>query len=265
MGVAEMSMVTTAAGLALAGKKPFASTFAIFLAGRALEVVRQSVALPKLNVKLVAAHGGLTVGEDGASHQMVEDIANMRILPNMTVIVPSDGLEMESIMRTIHRYEGPVYVRMSREAFPLLHESPPDFQIGKAETLRNGDDVSLIACGRLVSEALLAADRLAETGVQAGVINMSTIKPLDTEAILEAANRCGAIVTAEEHLRVGGLGSAVSETLTEGCPVPLRRVGVDDTFGRSGKPGALLELFKLTAPNIVSAAQAAIKAKTSRA
>jgi len=265
MGVSEMSMVATAAGLAVAGKVPFASTFAIFMAGRALEVVRQSVAVANANVKLVASHGGITVGEDGASHQMLEDLANIRVMPNMAVVVPSDGLEMQAVMRHIAEYRGPVYVRMSREAFPLLHDAEPSFTLGRWGQLRAGDDLTLIGCGRLMSECLEAADRLETLGVSARVLNASSIKPLDRDALLAAARETGAIVTAEEHFRAGGLGSACAEVLIEEQPVPMRVIGVDDSFGRSGKPRELLEMFGLTAKNIVRQAEAVLKQKGRRA
>jgi len=261
MGVSEMSMVATASGLAVAGKIPFASTFAIFMAGRALEVVRQSVAVPNANVKLVASHGGVTVGEDGGSHQMLEDLANMRVLPNMAVLVPADANEMRAIVRTIVAHRGPVYVRMSREPFPTLYDTPPAFRLGKADELRAGSDLTFVACGRLVWEALEAADRLQATGVSARVLNYSSIKPIDRPALVRAATETGAVVTAEEHFRAGGLGSAVAEVLVEEHPVPMRIVGVDDQFGRSGKPQQLLEHFGLTAKTLVHAAEEVLKLK----
>jgi transketolase len=265
MGVSEMSMVATAAGLAVAGKVPFASTFAIFMAGRALEVVRQSVSLPNVNVKLIASHGGVTVGEDGASHQMIEDIANIRILPNMAVIVPADGNQMRAVVRAIYAHRGPVYVRMAREAFPELYPEVPAFALGRADVLRPGGDLTLVGCGRLVWECLEAAETLAATGVSARVVNCASIKPLDRDTIVRAARETGAVVTAEEHLRAGGMGSAVAELLAEEQPVPMRLVGVDDRYGRSGKPDQLLELHGLTARHIVKAAEDVLKRKRSRA
>ena len=263
MGVSEMSMVATAAGLAVAGKVPFASTFAIFMAGRALEVVRQSVALPDANVKLVASHGGVTVGEDGASHQMLEDIGNTRMLPNLAVVIPADGNQMRSIMRAIYAHRGPVYVRMAREPFPQIYPEPPPFQLGHADELRAGTDVTLIGCGRLVFECLEAAERLAQTGVSARVLNLASVKPLDRAAIVRAAKETGAIVTAEEHFVAGGMGSAVAEVVVEERPVPMRIVGVNDRFGRSGRPAQLMEMFGLTAENIVRRAEEVLKLKKS--
>lgn len=261
MGVAEQDMIGTAAGLATAGKIPFASTFAIFATGRAWEQVRQSVAYPKLNVKIVASHAGITVGEDGASHQSVEDIAVMRVIPNMTVIVPADGIETRKAVEEAARYKGPVYVRVSRGKSPVLLDESYDFKIGKGTMMRDGTGVAIIACGIMVSKALEAADILKNEGLSARVINISTIKPIDVDIIIKAARDIGAIVTAEEHSIIGGLGSAVAEVLAENHPVPVKRVGIEDKFGTSGDADKLLEIYGLTAENIAKAAREVIKRK----
>lgn len=261
MGVAEQDMIGTAAGLATAGKIPFASTFAIFATGRAWEQVRQSVAYPKLNVKIVASHAGITVGEDGASHQSVEDIAVMRVIPEMTVIVPADGIETRKAIEEVTRYKGPVYVRVSRGKSPVLMDESYDFKIGKGTVLRDGSDVAIIACGIMVSKALEAADILKKEGLSARVINISTIKPLDTDLIIKAARDTGGVVTAEEHSIIGGLGSAVAEVLAENRPVPMKRVGIEDRFGTSGDADRLMEIYGLTSENIAKAAREVIKRK----
>lgn len=261
MGVAEQDMIGTAAGLATAGKIPFASTFAIFATGRAWEQVRQSVAYPKLNVKIVASHAGITVGEDGASHQSVEDIAVMRVIPEMTVIVPADGIETRKAIEEVTRYKGPVYVRVSRGKSPVLMDESYDFKIGKGTVLRDGSDVAIIACGIMVSKALEAAEILNREGLSARVINISTIKPLDTDLIIKAARDTGGVVTAEEHSIIGGLGSAVAEVLAENRPVPMKRVGIEDRFGTSGDADRLMEIYGLTSENIAKAAREVIKRK----
>jgi len=261
MGIAEQNMMGTAAGLAASGKIPFASTFAIFATGRAWEQVRQSIAYPKLNVKIVATHAGITVGEDGASHQSVEDIAVMRVIPNMTVIVPADGVETKKVINEIVRYRGPVYVRLSRGKSPVVLDDSYSFEIGKGVVLKDGTDVSLIACGVMVYKALQAADILGKEGVSARVINISSIKPIDVDLIIRAARETGCVVTAEEHSIVGGLGGAVAEVLAENCPVPVKRVGIEDKFGTSGDADLLMEVYGLTSENIAKAAREVIKKK----
>lgn len=261
MGIAEQNMIGTAAGLAKTGKVPFASTFAIFATGRAWEQVRQAVAYSAVNVKIVASHGGVTVGDDGGSHQSIEDLALMRVLPNMVVIVPADAVEMEKVIECILAYQGPVYVRGARLKFPIIYGDDYEFQIGKGTVLREGTDVALVGCGLMVHHALEAAELLAGEGLSCRVINMSTIKPLDEELLVAAARECGAVVTCEEHLVTGGLGSAVAELLAEKCPVPLRRVGVTDTFGISGKPEALLAHFRLMPADIAAAARGLVARK----
>ncbi|MBI3813712.1 MAG: transketolase family protein [Nitrospinae bacterium] len=246
MGVSEQDMMGTAAGLASAGKIPFCSTFAVFATGRAWEQIRQSICLPKLNVKIVATHGGITVGEDGASHHSTEDIALMRVLPNMTVIVPADGYEAGAAIRTAVKYNGPVYIRLSREKFPVIYPETHEFEIGKANVFRDGEDVTIIAAGLMAHAAMEAADDLRKDGLSAGIINMSTIKPIDSNAILTAARKSGAIVTVEEHSIIGGLGSAVAEVISENEPVLLKRIGINDKFGMSGRPAELLEHYGLT-------------------
>lgn len=265
MGIAEANLMGTAAGLAAAGKTPFVSTFAVFATGRAFEQVRNSIAYPHLNVKICATHAGITVGEDGASHQSIEDIALMRSLPGMTVIVPADGPETKQAVRAAAEHKGPVYIRLGRSGVPVLFDSDYKFTIGRAVVLRQGEDVALLACGIMVVEALEAARQLAEKGIRAAVLNVSTIKPLDVEAVVKAARATGAVVTCEEHSVIGGLGSAVAEVLGEECPVPLERVGIRDTFGQSGKPAELLEHYGLTAAHIVRAAERAVARKKGQA
>ncbi len=261
MGIAEASLMGTAAGLAASGKTVFASTFAIFATGRAFEQIRNSIAYPKLNVKIAASHAGLTVGEDGASHQAIVDISIMRSLPNMTVIVPADGVEAEKAVFAAAQHDGPVYLRLGRSAVPVIFGEEHEFRIGVSTQLRDGHDVTILACGIMVAESMLAAEELAAEGINARVVNMSTIKPLDQQAVLRAAQETGAIVTAEEHSIIGGLGSAVAEFLVENTPVPLERVGVKDTFGESGKPQELLEKYGLTKKEIKEAVQRVMKRK----
>lgn len=265
MGIAEANLMGTAAGLAAAGKTPFVSTFAVFATGRAFDQVRNSIAYPHLNVKICATHAGISVGEDGASHQSIEDIALMRSLPGMTVIVPADGPETKQAVRAAAEYKGPVYIRLGRSGVPVIFDTDYKFTIGRAAVLRQGEDVALLACGIMVAEALEAARQLAEKGIRAAVLNVSTIKPLDVEAVVKAARATGAVVTCEEHNIIGGLGSAVAEVLGEECPVPLERIGVRDTFGQSGKPAELLEHYGLTAAHIVRAAERAVARKAGRA
>jgi transketolase len=261
IGIAEQNMIGIAAGLAASGKIPFASSFAMFATGRAFEQIRNSVAYPKLNVKIAATHAGITVGEDGGSHQTVEDIGIMRSVPNMTIVVPADAVETEKAVKAIAAYEGPVYLRLGRPAVPVLYDESYTFQLGKASFLQQGQDVTIIATGIMVSKALEAAKLLAEEGLQAEVINMSTIKPLDEEAILQSVKKTGRVVTAEEHSIIGGLGSAVAELVTEHFPVPVRRVGIKDVFGESGTPGQLLEKFNLTPQAIVEAVKKIMEQK----
>ncbi len=260
-GIAEQSMIGTAAGLAAAGKTAFASTFAVFATGRAFEQIRNSVCYPKLNVKIAATHAGLTVGEDGATHQAIEDVAIMRALPNMTVLVPADAAEAKGVVRWAAEYNGPVYIRLGRSGVPDVFDESYEFKFGKAVTLKEGTDVTLIGMGIMTSAALEAAEMLAEEGISATVLNMPTIKPIDEEAIVAAAQATGAIVTCEEHNIIGGLGSAVAEVLAEKASARLVRVGVKDTFGESGKPADLLKKYGLTATDIVAAAKKAIAAK----
>ncbi len=255
MGVSEQDMMGTAAGLALSGKIPFASTFAVFAAGRAWEQVRQAIAYPRLNVKIVASHGGISVGEDGASHQMTEDIALMRVLPNMTVIVPADGMEMREIMKVIVATQGPFYVRTSRMKFPVIYKDGASFEIGKGSIVKNGTDLTVIAIGYMVHEALKAADTLAKEGISIRVVNMSTIKPVDRELIVTCAKETGAIITAEEHSIIGGLGSAVCEVLSETVPTPVKIIGIQDCFCSSGVAGDLFKQYGLNAGNIETTAR----------
>jgi transketolase len=255
MGIAEANMIGTAAGLAAAGKIPFASTFAIFAVGRAWEQVRQSVAYPKANVKIVATHSGVTVGEDGGSHQSVEDIAIMRAVPNMTVIVPADGIETALAIEAVAAFNGPVYVRLGRNKVQTIFDDSYSFSIGKGVQLRAGTDLTFVGTGLMTAQALLAAEILQGEGVSVRVIHIATIKPLDEELILAAARETGAIVTAEEHSIIGGLGGAVAELLSEKCPVKLKRVGIRDRFGLSGKGDELLKYFGLLPENLVDAAK----------
>ena len=261
MGIAEQNMLGVAAGFAAAGKIPFASSFAVFATGRAYDQIRNSIAYPNLNVKIAATHAGLTVGEDGGSHQMLEDIALMRALPNMTVIVPADGIETKQAINAAAEYEGPVYIRMGRPKVPVLFDENYIFEIGKGVVLKEGTDVTLVGTGIMVSKAVEAAELLAAEGISTAVVNISTIKPLDAELIIAQAQKTGAIVTCEEHNIYGGLGSAVAEVLVENCPVPMARVGVADKFGESGLPDELLEKHGLTAANIAAQAKAVIARK----
>ena len=253
-GIAEANMVCAAAGMSTAGLVPFASSFAMFAAGRAFEQVRNSIGYPHLNVKIGATHGGISVGEDGASHQCCEDFALMRSIPGMTVICPADGEEARMAVRAAYEMEGPVYLRFGRLAVPEFHEKNFNFQIGKGEILRDGTDVAIIANGLLVYEAIQAGEKLAEEGIDAMVINMCTIKPLDEELVIEAARKCGKVITCEEHSVIGGLGEAVCACLSEKCPTPVRRIGVNDVFGFSGPANDLLKEFGLSEENIVKVA-----------
>lgn len=263
MGIAEANMVGVAAGLATCGKKPFVNSFAMFAAGRAWEQVRNSVAYPGLNVKVVGSHGGLSVGEDGATHQCIEDLAIMRAIPNMTVLCPCDGNEMKQAVKALLAYDGPAYLRLGRLAVETVTDQVEgyEFQIGKGVLLRDGQDVTVVAVGMMVQMALTAADILAEEGISVRVIDMHTIKPLDTEILLAAARDTGCIVTTEEANIVGGLGSAVSEYLTSVCPVPVIRHGVEDEFGRSGAAQKVLEAYHLTPAGIADKVRQALTLK----
>lgn len=254
MGISEQDLIGTAAGFAAAGKIPLASTFAVFATGRAFEQVRNSVCYPKLNVKICATHAGLTVGADGGSHQAIEDISLMRTLPNMTVINPADAKEAEAAVLAAIDYRGPVYIRLGRAETKDIHDDSYHFEWGKAEVLRQGSDVSIFATGIMTAKALDAAETLAKQGVQAEVINVHTIKPLDEETVIASAKKTGKVVTAEEHSIIGGLGSAVAEVLARQCPTKQAFVGVQDLFGESGSPNDLLEKYGLTTEAIVKAA-----------
>ncbi|GAB6153297.1 transketolase family protein [Desulfosporosinus burensis] len=253
MGIAEANLLGTAAGLAAAGKIPFASTFAIFAVGRAFEQIRNSIAYPKLNVKIAATHSGITVGEDGGSHQAIEDVAIMRAVPNMVVLVPADGEETRQVVLAAAQYNGPVYIRMGRLDVPLLFGAEYQFEIGKANVLKEGTDVAIMANGVMVSMALEAAAELADKGISVSVVNVASVKPLDEETIVQIAKTTRAVVTAEEHNIIGGLGSAIAEVLGEKQPTPMVRVGLKDTFGESGRPQELLEKYGLTKQELMKA------------
>ena len=262
-GIAEADMTGIAAGMAAEGLKPFTNSFAMFAAGRAYEQIRNSIAYPQLNVKVVGSHGGVSVGEDGATHQCIEDFALMRAIPGMLVCCPCDGNEMRHAVRALIDYEGPAYLRLQRLATEVFTDELPDyhFALGKGCTLRPGSDVTVIATGLMVSKALQAAELLAAEGISVRVINIHTIKPLDEELVLRAARETGCIVTSEEHSVIGGLGSAVSELLGEKCPVPVLRHGVNDEFGRSGTAAAVLDYFGLNAEGIAAKVREALKLK----
>ena len=259
-GIAEGNMMGVAAGLATMGYTPFVSSFAMFAAGRAFEQIRNSIAYPRLNVKIGATHGGISVGEDGASHQCCEDFALMRTIPGMVVLSPADDVEARAAVKAAYEHKGPVYIRFGRAAVPVIHEEENySFEIGKAEVLRPGTDVAVAATGLMVAEALKAAETLAAEGISVRVINVCSIKPLDEETILAAARECGKIVTCEEHSIIGGLGEAVCSLVSEKHPVPVRRVGVNDEFGHSGPAAALLEEMGLCASRIAEAVRATVK------
>ena len=263
MGIAEANMIGVAAGLAACGKKPFANSFAMFTAGRAYEQVRNSVAYPGLNVKCVGSHGGISVGEDGATHQCIEDLALMSAIPGMLVLNPCDAHEMRQAVQALIEYKGPAYLRLGRMAVEAVTDSVPGykFELGRAAALREGSDLTICATGLMVQRALAAAELLAGEGVSARVLDFHTIKPLDGEALLAAARETGCIVTTEEHSIVGGLGAAVASFLAERCPVPVLRHGVRDVFGRSGKAEQVLEAYGLTPAGIVETARAALELK----
>lgn len=255
MGIAESNMMGVAAGLAASGNIVYASSFAMFAAGRAFEQIRNSIGYPHLNVKVCATHAGLTVGEDGASHQAIEDIALMRSIPNMTVICPADGVETAKVIRAVSEIDGPCYVRLGRSAVETIYEEDMDYKVGKGNVLRKGKDIAIIACGIMVQEALKAADELKEKGKEVTVVDMHTIKPIDEELLVELAQTHEAFVTVEEHNVIGGLGSAVAEVLSQKVPRKIKMVGVQDTFGESGKPDELLEKYGLTVKDIVKAVE----------
>jgi transketolase len=262
MGIAEANMMAVAAGMATCGKIPFVSTFAMFAAGRAFEQIRNSICYPKLNVKICATHAGITVGEDGASHQAIEDISLMRSVPNMTVICPSDAVEAEAVIKAVTEFKGPCYVRLGRLGIPVINDRPDyKFELGKAVTLREGKEAAIIATGIMVDAALEAYNTLSEEGIKVKVVNIHTIKPIDKDAIVKAARETGVVITAEEHSIIGGLGSAVCEVLSENFPTPVVRVGIKDTFGESGKPVELLKAYGLTSDDIVKAVKKGLNLK----
>ena len=254
-GIAEANMICIAAGMSTTGLVPFASSFAMFAAGRAFEQVRNSIGYPHMNVKIGATHGGISVGEDGASHQCCEDFALMRSIPGMTVICPADDIEAKAAVKAAYEMDGPVYLRFGRLAVPVFHAEDFKFEIGKGEVLREGTDVAIIANGLLTYEAIVAGEELAKDGINAMVINMATIKPLDEELVIAAAKKCGKVITCEEHSVIGGLGEAVCGVLAEKLPTPVRRIGVNDEYGHSGPAVALLKQFGLCAEHIVEVAK----------
>ncbi len=255
MGIAEQNLYGAACGLALSGKVVCASTFAMFASGRAFEIIRNSIGYTHANVKICATHSGITVGEDGASHQTFEDLAIMRTIPGMTVVNPSDGASARILMKQVVDFVGPAYVRLGRASVPVIYDENSEITLGKGNCVREGKDVTIIATGIMVNEALIAAEELAAKGIDARVIDMHTIKPLDEEIIIKAAQETGAIVTAEEHSVIGGLGSAVAEVVVKNCPVKMAMVGQQDVFGESGKPDELREKYGMTADNIVKAVE----------
>lgn len=262
MGIAEGNMMGVAAGLSTCDKIPFASTFAVFATGRAFEQIRNSICYPNLNVKVCATHAGITVGEDGGSHQSVEDISLMRSLPNMTVISPSDAVETEKVIEAVAKYDGPCYVRLGRAAVPVINDNEDyKFEIGKGVELKEGSDITIMATGIMVSTCMEACEELEKEGIKARLVNIHTIKPIDKCIIEKAAKETGCIVTVEEHSIIGGLGSAVCEVASETCPVPVVRVGIKDVFGQSGKPAELLEAYGLTKKGVVEKVKEAMKLK----
>ncbi len=258
-GIAECNMMGMAAGLALSGRTVFASTFAMFAAGRAYEIIRNSIGYPHLNVKICATHAGITVGEDGASHQCLEDLALMRVIPGMTVIHPADAVSTKKLTEQAAELDGPVYVRLGRLASPVIYREDDDIKLGKGVCVRDGNDHTVIACGLMVSEALTAAAELEKEGISVRVIDMHTIKPIDEDIIVKAASETKSLITAEEHSVTGGLGAAVAETVSVKRPVKLTMVGIKDRFGQSGKPAELMAEYNITAADIVQAVKAADK------
>ena len=261
VGIAEQNLVSIAAGLALAGKIAYSGTYAIFVPGKCVDQIRNNICYPNLNVKLVCSHGGISVGPDGASHQQVEDIAIMRAIPRMKVIVPADAPSTKGIVKAIASIPGPFYVRLTRSATPVVYDGGFEYKFGEANVLRDGSDVVVFACGIMVPEALKAAESLKAGGISASVVDTHTVKPIDSGTILRFAQKCGRVVTAEEHNILGGMGSSVAEVLGEGHPAPMKRVGVMDTFGESGDPGELLKKYGLTAASIEQAASALVHSK----
>jgi transketolase len=261
VGIAEQNLVTVAAGMALAGKIPFVSSYAAFSPGRNWEQIRTTICLNQTNVKIVGSHAGVSVGPDGATHQMLEDIALMRVLPHMTVVAPCDAVEAEKATWALAHHEGPAYIRLAREKSPVITTDKTPFSLSKAQVLRRGKDITIVACGIMVYQALMAAEQLEKDGIEAEVINAAVIKPLDTITIAASARKTGAVLTAEEHQVAGGLGSAVAEALGDHYPVPLHRVGMLDHFGESGTPDELLEHFGLTAPHLVKHTRELLKRK----
>lgn len=261
IGIAEANMIGIAAGMTIGGKIPFTGTFANFSTGRVYDQIRQSVAYSQKNVKICASHAGLTLGEDGATHQILEDIGMMKMLPNMTVIVPADFNQTKQATKAIAAHEGPVYLRFGRPKVPIFTPEDAAFEIGKAQTIFNGKDVSIIACGHLVWESIIAAQELAKEGIDAEVINMHTIKPLDEKAILDSVGKTGCVVTAEEHMINGGLGDSVAQVLSRNNPSPQEYVGVNDTFGESGKPADLMKKYNISSANVIESAKKVISRK----
>ncbi|OWZ83729.1 transketolase family protein [Natranaerobius trueperi] len=259
VGISEADLITTAAGFSTTGKIPFASTFAIFATGRAYDQVRNSVCYPNQNVKIAATHSGLTVGEDGASHQMLEDISLMRSLPNMNVVVPADATSAKELTKEVAEIDGPCYLRLGRPGVPLIYTEDEEFPIGEGKLLKEGTDVTIVACGHMVERAIFAAEKLADEDISAEVIDMYSIKPIDEELLIESAKKTGGVVTAEEHNKFGGLGEAVSGVLAENNPVPVRRVAVNDTFGESGKGDELMDKYGLSVDDIVEKAKDIMK------
>lgn len=255
MGIAEQNMMGVAAGLSLTGLIPFASTFAIFGSGRAFEQIRNSICYPNLNVKIAVTHGGLTVGEDGGSHQSIEDISLMRSVPNMTVMVPCDAIETKKAVFAAAKINGPVYIRVARPVLPVVTSETTKFEVGKADILKEGKDISIFATGLMVSKALDAAEILSKKGIQATVVNVHTIKPIDEQTVLNVTSKANKVITVEEHSIIGGLGSAIAEVLIEKNPVKMKRIGVRDVFGQSGDPDTLLKHYGLTVENIVNVAE----------
>jgi transketolase len=261
VGIAEQNLMGMAAGFALAGKIPYAGTYAIFVPGKCVDQIRNNIAYPNLNVKIVCSHGGISVGPDGASHQQVEDIAIMRSIPKMNVIIPSDAVSTKAIVKAIADISGPFYVRLTRPSTPIVYENGFEYRHGKATIVMDGSDVAIVACGIMVPEAIKAAASLKTKGVAAAVVDLHTIKPIDAETIVMFAQKCGRVITAEEHNVMGGMGSAVAEILGESRPTPMKRVGVMDTFGESGQTGELLRKYGLTSSNIEDAAALLMQAE----
>ncbi len=262
MGIAEQNMINTAGGLSLTGLIPFVSTYGVFVSGRAWEQIRTSICYGQLNVKLGGAHGGISVGQDGATHQALEEIAIMRVIPNMTVLVPSDYYETKKAVLAAAEINGPVYIRFGREKVPVVTNEESKFEVGKANIMKEGNDVTIIACGTMVAESLDASEELAKEGINAEVINLHTIKPIDKETLINSVKKTGCLVTAEEHQMAGGMGSAVFEVLMQDHPVPAEMVGINDTFGESGQPRELMEKYGITSKEIIEQAKKVLNRKT---